>query len=319
MLLQTSRTQSLDPAEQEAAAEAAQQHGGKASGGGRQRQRQQQQQQQRQPAKGKAARGGGRGKKAQEEAAVEEPPPEAEGLAPNEVRTADNKPPKPTTNVIPCTAAAAVGREVYVWFYDDDARVYGSLFGGKIVGFDPASGEHSIEFPDEPDEPRKERLDGEFVVWSGRDYDGPGAIVTGEDSRWPTEEEAAAAGASAFAPAAAAAGADAEEPSPPGSKGLRPVRTDSRRARQQGRRGAGSLEPAESPKGRAAGRSGGRGRAAKAAEQAEGAFGSCVGVARAAPRAACLVCACMHAPCFQETPAAVQVSLQEPAEGRTIM
>ena len=124
--------------------------------------------------------------------------------------TADNRPPPATTDVIPCTAAAAVGREVYVWFYADDAGISGSLFGGRIVAFDPASGEHSIEFPDEPGEPRKQRLDGEFVVWSGRDYAGPGAIVTGRDSRWKTEEEALQAAGRApageLAAAAAAAG-----------------------------------------------------------------------------------------------------------------
>ena len=77
------------------------------------------------------------------------PPPRPQQQAP-QVKVDLNAPPRATTDSMPCGPAGAVGRTVLIWFYEfeEDERPElgeaGAMWEGKIVGFDAATGKHTV-------------------------------------------------------------------------------------------------------------------------------------------------------------------------------
>ncbi|KAL6779834.1 hypothetical protein ACKKBG_A13920 [Auxenochlorella protothecoides x Auxenochlorella symbiontica] len=86
-----------------------------------------------------------------------------------------NAPPACTTRMAPCSAAAAVGRQVWVWWVEEAGSSKGSMYRGRIDAYDAASGQHSVVY-EQDGSCVKETLLTEVVAWEDGSVTGPGAV-----------------------------------------------------------------------------------------------------------------------------------------------
>lgn len=142
-------------------------------------------QQQRKKAKGKK-------QQQQHDAVASDAEPSAGQVAPTGGTLVLERPPEPTTLVMPCSPEQAVGRSVLVWFYDEDdedreqsGKLQGAFYPGKITGYNPETGMHTLVYPDEPEPTDSQLTEDEYIIWSGPDLASSDRVITAPGAHWP--------------------------------------------------------------------------------------------------------------------------------------